>query len=75
MDDLFALYCIIILTEIFDSYLLASLQLLVEYTRMSYNKLSWIKQNLSFGISLIFKLTNLVKHATVHTLEQCSVYD
>lgn len=40
MDDLSALYCIIILTEIFDSYLLASVQLLVEYSRMSYNKLS-----------------------------------
>lgn len=75
MDDLSALYCIVILTEIFDSYLLASVQILVEYTRKSYNKLSWIKQNLSFGISLIFKLPNLVKHATVHTLQQCSVYD
>lgn len=58
-DDLSALCCIIILTEIFDSYLLASVQILVEYTRMSYNKLSWIKQNLNFGISLIFKLPNL----------------
>lgn len=35
MDDLSALCCIIILSEIFDSYLLASVQLLVEYTLMS----------------------------------------